>query len=508
MLSPVGRSVALLCLVVVLGQALPTWGKPVAAQRGATAPNIVLILLDDLDARSIDRMPNVSALLRDRGVTFANFFATTPSCCPSRASILRGQYAHNHGVLRNTGADGGFDAFHDRGNERSTVATWLQAAGYRTVLLGKYLNGYSAGGSPARVPPGWDEWYAAAGGKYFRYTLNENGRFVSYGDRPADYSTDVFSRKTTDFVRRSAAARQPFFVYLAPWAPHSPFVPAPRHADAFAGARAPRVPSFNEADTGDKPAWVRRLPDLTGPEIRQLDESYRRRLRTLLAVDDLVANLIDTLRATGTLDNTYVFFTSDNGYFLGEHRLPSGKRAAYDESIRVPLIVRGPGVAAGRVVRHLALNTDLAPTFAELARAAAPGFVDGRSLVPFLGRDPRPTRWRQAVLIEILRSDADSEGDRRPFAPPYRAVRTADHLYVEYIAGGRELYDLNADPFQLENVVATADPELRSRLAARISQLRRCAGADCRAAEDASLDPGVTSTRPGRASRRPFAGAA
>ena len=207
-----------------------------------TRPNVVLILTDDLDARSLDAMPNIAALLRNGGTTFANFLATTPLCCPSRASVLRGQYAHNHGVLSNTGSQGGFPAFLNGGREDSTLATWFRDAGYRTGLLGKYLNGYPKGVDSTHVPPGWDEWAAFAptheredDGKpavsyYLDYRLNENGELVSYNARPEAYSTDVLTAKATDFVARAAAEDRPFFLYLAPYAPHAPSTPAPRHA--------------------------------------------------------------------------------------------------------------------------------------------------------------------------------------------------------------------------------------------------------------------------------------
>ncbi|MDP9363610.1 MAG: sulfatase, partial [Chloroflexota bacterium] len=397
-----------LTVLALLVLALPVLSA-VAPPAGAVAvpsarPNIVLILLDDLDARSVEAMPNVMSLLRDQGTTFENFFVTTPLCCPSRASILRGQYAHNHGVLRNVKKGrkpGGFPTFLELGREGSTVATWLHDAGYRTALVGKYLNQYPEGAEPGHVPPGWDEWSAEARGQYFNYRLNENGTVVRYGRDPGDYQTDVLAAKATDFVARSAVDDRPFFLYLAPHAPHTPATPAPRHAEAFAGATAPRAPSFNEADVGDKPGWVRAAPALSADEIAGIDELHRQRSRSLLAVDDMVAALVDALRAGGALDDTYVLLTSDNGFHQGEHRLPGGKGDPYEASIRVPLLVRGPGVAAGGTVGELALNVDLAPTLAELAGATAPGFVDGRSLVPLLAGEPPPA-WRRALLVELF----------------------------------------------------------------------------------------------------------
>ena len=380
-------------------------------------------------------------------------------------------------MLSNKGEDGGFAAFYRRRLEHSTAATWLRGEGYRTALLGKYFNGYSKGADANHVPPGWDEWAALRPSGYFGYTLVENGRAVSYGNRPEDYSTDVLARKAADFVTQTAADDRPFFLYLAPFAPHAPATPAPRHAKSFAGERAPRPPSFNEADVSDKPRWVQNQPRLTKRQVAALDERYRQRLRSLLAVDDMVARLIDTLRDSGTLDDTYIFFASDNGFHQGEHRIPDGKSTPYEESVRVPLIVRGPGVPAGREEGRLALNIDLAPTFAKLAGVEPPSFVDGRSLVPLLRGDP-PGAWRQVALLERF-SDAPSQ--------QFKALRTDGSLYAEYPSGQRELYDLREDPFQLENRAATADPALLTQLASRLDKLMQCAAAKCRGLEDEPL---------------------
>ncbi len=505
------RSIVPLIALALLTLALPL--LPLASADPARAqtvrrPNLVLIVLDDLDARSLQRLPVVDQLLRQGGTSFDNFFVTTPLCCPSRASILRGQYVHNHGVQRNLGNQkaGGFPAFHNRDLERSTVATWLRGAGYRTALVGKYLNDYPDGVAPTYVPPGWDEWYAESRGQYFNYDLNENGTVVGYGDAPEDYSTDVLAAKATDFVRRTAGT-DPFFLYLAPRAPHGPVTPAPRHADAFSNVKAPRVPSFNEADVSDKPSWVQSWPRLRHERVRRIDQYYRQQLRTLLAVDDMVGNLVQALRAENALDDTYVFFTSDNGFQYGEHRLQDVKLAPYDESIRVPLLVRGPGVPAGRSEERLALNIDLAPTLADLAGADAGNFVDGRSLAPLLGAGD-PGEWRGAALIELfagkgdLRQAAKRSADAdaadvgiakdAPARPPkYQGLRTPDRLFVAYAGGERELYDMTADPYQLVNLAKNPSPERRAeidRLSAWLDALRRCRANGCRQAEASPPD--------------------
>jgi arylsulfatase A-like enzyme len=484
----------------------------------ADPPNIIFILTDDLDERSVACMPNVQSLLADQGATFTNYFITTPLCCPSRSSILRGQYAHNHGVLTNSGNEGGFPAFYRLGHESSTVATWLQDAGYRTGLLGKYLNRYPRSASSTYIPPGWDDWQAfvastgddETGSFYTGYSMNENGTLVSYGHDPKDYSTDVLRDKATSFIEDSASTGRPFFLYLAPYAPHGPSTPASRHTNAFLSEEAPRVPSFDEADVSDKPAWVRSFPELSPNQIALIDERYRRRLRSLLAVDEMVASLIQTLEETGSLDNTYIVFSSDNGYHLGEHRLPVGKSTPYDESVRVPLIVRGPGVPAGVNVDQIALNIDLAPTFAELAGATPADFVDGRSIVPLM-EGQVASDWRRGFLIEhFVRSDYETvatpvasitEIEGAPEigispidAPHYAAVRTPRYLYVEYGDGERELYDLQSDPYALQNEAATADPSLEAELSASLAALEDCAESSCREAEDAVPAGEIAST--------------
>ncbi len=369
--------------------------------------------------------------------------------------------------------------------------------------MGKYLNGYPASVLPTHVPAGWNEWYSpAAGNPYsnFNYVMNENGKLVRYGSRPEDYLTDVVARKSVDFIERAAAKGQPFFIHLALYVPHSPATPAPRHAQLFTNAQLPRPPSFNEADVSDKPGFIRNRPLLTERQIAQMQDFYRKRLQSLQAVDEMLARLVEALKAVGQLENTYIFFTSDNGFHMGEHRLNPGKQTAYEEDIRVPLIVRGPGVPSGQALEHLIGNIDLAPTFAELGGAVIPNFVDGRSLVPLLrGSPPAEDTWRQGFLIEhwtnqgraVSASAPDGiweppdpmelEQTHQLAIPQFAAIRTKDHLYVEYVTGERELYDLKADPYQLESLHARADPQLLQRLSEDLAQLKTCVGASCQA---------------------------
>ncbi len=482
-------------------------------------PNIVLVLTDDLDTDSIRVMPRLKSLIADQGTTFSRSFLNVSLCCPSRTTILRGQYATNTQVYGNMPPDGGFARVYSQGLEQSTLAVWLQSAGYRTMLAGKYLNGFPESRNAMYIPPGWSEWYSAIKGNAyseFNYTLNENGKPVVYGNTPTDYGTDVYARKAIEFIQRAAKQRQPFFIYLAPYAPHSPSTPAPRHANLFPDAKAPRSPNYDEADVSDKPAYIRGRPPLTDKEIAQIDVDFRKRLQSLQAVDEAIANIVVALQATNQLDNTYIFFTSDNGFHLGNHRLMEGKIAPYEEDIRVPLIVRGPGVPAGRTLDHLVGNIDFAPTFAELGGAEIPDFVDGRSIVPLLRNNPPASdAWRQAYLIQAGRprtvatlgnTDLDStshdyavadpnlleppdvdallpETQRALAIPPYQGIRTKDNVYVEYSTGERELYDLDHDPYELTNIAATARPDLLKQLAARLYELVRCSGAACRAAD-------------------------
>ena len=428
-------------------------------------------------------MPQTRQLLTEGGVTFEEAFVTHSLCCPSRASILRGQYTHNHQVLNNARPEGGFEKFRSLGYEDSTVATWLQSEGYQTALIGKYLNGYARRGDETYIPPGWDEWHAVLRGDgYYDYQMNENGAIVSYGKSGQDYYTDVLAGKARDYVQRSAsgANSSPFFMYLAPATPHGPFIPAPRHEDTYADDETPRPPSFDEPDVEDKPAWVRDLPRLDPGEIESVDNAYRNRLEMLLSLDEMVAGLVEELEAIGVLENTYIFFTSDNGYHLGEHRLKLGKRTVYEEAARVPLAVRGPGVPAGQTVGELALNTDFAPTIAELTGASAPDFVDGRSLAPLLGNTP-PETWRSAFLLEHW----SGGGGAPQQTPTYAAIRTETHKYVEHDTGEEELYDLSSDPHELESLHESAGSALIEGLRSRLKDLKACAGESCQEAEDA-----------------------
>lgn len=475
----------------------------VLATQPSTPPNIILILADDLDLvlETVTTMPHLQALLAGQGVTFSNFFTNASICCPSRASLLRGQYVHNHAVYTNGPPGGGFETFRDLGLENDTIATRLQDAGYRTALFGKYLNRYPSGSASNYIPAGWNEWYAPSptrpGYDQFNYTLNDNGTLVPYGSDPEDYLQDVLSAKAQSFITRTIAISEPFFVYFAAFSPHEPSTPAPRHSTMFTGTIAPRTPSFNELDVSDKPLEIQALPLLSETEIEQIDAGYRKWLQSMQAVDETIDGLIQTLQATGQLTNTYIFFSSDNGYHMGQHRLAPGKYLGYEEDISVPLFVRGPQVPISQTVPQLAGLVDLAPTLAEIAGIPIPAYMDGRSLLPMLsGNPPAPDEWRQAVLFEqyvgdhrLVRDPLGEPPD--PFDSPrfqdvplyYHGLRTAELKYIEYDNGERELYDLANDPYELDNQFVNANPTVLAQLEAWLQLLHGCVTDECRTQE-------------------------
>jgi len=455
-------------------------GAGIAGSAGAGStqaparPNVLVVMTDDQTVESLRVMTNVRALLAAEGTTFANSFVSFPLCCPSRSTFLTGQYAHNHTVMGNAAPTGGYEKL----DHTNTLPVWLQRAGYRTVHIGKYLNGYGRR-SATEIPPGWTEWYGSVDPstyQFYNYTLNENGRTVRYGVDPASYQADVYTRKAVDAVRRLAPGG-PFFLNVAYLAPHSggprepddPVnlatpVPAPRHRNRFAAEPLPVTPAFNEADVSDKPRGIRARPVIGPGRVAAITEEYRQRLESLLAVDEGIAEIVAALRAAGELDTTLIVFTSDNGFFHGEHRVQTGKVLHYEPSTRVPLIVRGPGIPRGAVRPQLVANIDLAPTIVSAAGATSGRAMDGRPLQPF-ARDPRLYSGRD-ILLETT---------------GYRALRSPRYVYVEHSTNEQELYDLAADPNELTSLHASAaHAPLKADLATRLAKLRMCAGGTCR----------------------------
>jgi len=487
--------------------------------RTTPPPNIIIILTDDMDLSLMPYLPQTDALIAKEGATFTNYFVTASICCPSRASMLRGQYPHNTNVLSNNFPEGGFRRFFMDGNESDTLAVWLAAEGYQTSLVGKYLNGYPVFAGSNYVPAGWTDWHALfykkpneAGSFYNDYTLNENGPLVQYDTSPENYSTDVFKQKSIDFIDQSTAQGDPFFLLISVYAPHGPSDPAPRHSEMLGGLEYPKKPSFNEADVSDKPGVIQALT-ATGDEIDagDADALHLRRARSMLAVDELVADVIKKLEQSGQLENTYIFFTSDNGFHIGEHSLSPGKGLPYEEDIHLPLLVRGPGIAPNTVITQMAANIDLAPTIAELTGVAPADFVDGRSLMPLFKLEAsQVSGWRKGLLIEMGAmtvsasspihglASANSVSLPYEFEYPdsasdyyllqegdgtYRGIRTDRFMYVEYNNGEIEFYDLVTDPYELENLSAKISPEILSSLHVWLGQLETCTAKDCRKLE-------------------------
>ncbi len=470
--------------------ASPTPGGSPAARAGTASgvrlrhPNIVFVLTDDLAWNLVRYMPHVVRMERE-GATFGNYFVTDSLCCPSRASILSGRLPHDTRVFDNSPPEGGYSVFHERGEERGTFATALQRVGYRTALMGKYLNGYlpaaREGGAKPYVPPGWSEWDVAGNGyPEYGYTLNSDGRVHRYGYRAKDYLTNVLAGKSVRFIDRSAAEQRPFMLEVATFAPHAPFTAAPRDGGAFPGLRAPRTPAFGVVGVGE-PAWLSHFAPLDATQVGTLDRQFRRRAQAVQAVDRLIAQIEGELAAKGLAQSTYIVFSSDNGLHMGEHRLLAGKLTAFDTDIRVPLIVTGPGVPAGRKVEQMAENIDLCPTFEQLGGARTPASVDGRGLVALM-RGERVENWRREILVEHhgrVTDAGDPDLPRRGSGnpPSYEALRTPRSLYVEYGNGEREYYDLRSDPFELRNVAARLAPEHALKLHRTLLRMEACHGA-------------------------------
>jgi arylsulfatase A-like enzyme len=474
----------LLPLVCTLGAVAAVGALDTAKAHGAARrPNIVFVLTDDLSWDLVRYMPQVRRMRRD-GMTFRQFVVSDSLCCSSRATILTGEFPHNTRVLGNTRPNGGYWAFRKHGALGRTVAIALHHAGYRTALWGKYLNGYHP--YLAGRDPGWDDWlassYAYSG---FGYQVSDNGHPMIAGYRPRDYVTDVLRRRAVRFIRANAG-RHPFFATVSTYAPHTPYTPAPRHERLFRRLQMPHGRAF-DAQPRHPPAWLGRRSRVRARQRARLQRVFRMRARSVQAVDEMIGRIRATLRTTHVARNTYLVFTSDNGFHLGQHRLTEGKRTAFDHDVRVPLIVVGPGVPRGRVTRALAGTVDLAPTFEHWAQAPRDPARDGRSLSAIL-RGRRPQRWRTALLIEhtdggVVAGDPDAQGWAQGKPSSYTALRTRRTTYVEYANGDREFYDRRHDPAEVNNRAGRLGRARLARLHAALARFRRCRGAgECWAA--------------------------
>lgn len=457
--------------LMVAGASASSLGSGVAARDDR--PNVVVIMVDDMSTTEMQYLPKVNALIAGEGVTFDRAFDNTPVCCPARATLLTGQHSRHHGVSTNKPSQGqGYQAL----DSTNTLATWMMAAGYRTTFIGKYMNGYGQWGylpdvaNNREVPPGWSDFQGLVGSiKYQNYTINDNGRLVEYGSRPADYQTDVLADRATASIVDAAGGDEPFFLWVSSLSPHTasgkPPLAAPRHRRSFDGIALPRPPNFDEVDVSDKPGFVRSQPPVTALRAEKMRIHYEARVEALQSVDDLVEDVYEALASSDQLHDTLIVFLSDNGYMFGNHRL-EGKVRVYEESSRVSLAVRGGPFVGGTTITAPVSNADLAPTIVAATGIAAGRVMDGVDLADAVDR---PERYGdRAILIESV------EG------PAYSAVRTADWLWVEYLGSGRELYDMRVDPYQLESLHrSSAHKATRQRLAAVLADLRSCAGSNC-----------------------------
>jgi arylsulfatase A-like enzyme len=488
---PIGIVSAAASVVFTVAAAATGPHEQARAAVGAARPNIVVLETDDQTVAEMEVLPNVRRLIGDQGVTFDNNFDSFSLCCPSRATLLTGQYSHNNGVRGNKLPEGGYYKL----DSTNTLAVWLKDAGYYTAHVGKYLNGYGTR-NPLEIPPGWTEWHGSVDPttyRYYNYTLNENGTLHTYCATPqaSCYQTDVYRDKAVSIIKAHAGA--PLFMWVAFLADHSGGprepddparlgtpVPAQRYKDRFKGTPLPQPPNFNEADVSDKPRDIQRRPLLNERRIAAVQENWQQRRETLLAVDDAVTAIIEALQSVGQLDDTLILFTSDNGFFHGEHRVPNGKVLLYEPSIRVPLLMRWTGntrLPRGVHRKQLTMNVDYAETIlAAAGDTARPERIeDGLSLLP-LWRDGGREPGRDLLI------------DNTPGAAHFDAIRSRNYLYAEYANGDRELYDLRRDPYELQSQHANpAYNAVKALLAARLHKLVTCAGASCRVRPGAVL---------------------
>ncbi|HEY3727943.1 MAG TPA: sulfatase [Solirubrobacteraceae bacterium] len=506
-------------LLIVAGVALGGLALVSAAQSPQTAraavahrrPNIVFILTDDLSWNLINRRftPHIVALQRG-GETFSHYFVADSLCCPSRSTIFTGLFPHDTKVVTNLPPKGGFQKFQSQGLDKKTYAVAVRRRGYATSMMGKYLNGYgdpSMTKATAPIPPGWSDWHVSNSTGYaeFNYLLNDNGKVNSYGGpsggchvnrKPDNYGVDMLNADARSFIKRSR--RKPFAIEVATFAPHAPYTPAPRNACDFPGLTEPRDPSF-DANNINPPAWLGLRKPLRRKQLAVIERGFRMRAQAVESVDKLVADVEATLAADHLSRNTYIVFSSDNGYHMGQHRLTWGKQTAFDTDIRVPLIVAGPGVPRGKVVSQVTQNVDLYPTFLQLAGATVSKRVEGRSLVALLHPSKTRPPWRRVALVEHHGRDTNPQdpdfGDGRHGGDPttYEAIRiSARHLrgfkgpveavYVEYQDPGHELeyYDIGKDPSERDNIASRLNRTQKGELHRILAGLERChSGAAC-----------------------------
>jgi arylsulfatase A-like enzyme len=483
-----------------------TWLWRQAGRPDGTETNVVFVLTDDQSLAALAAgTPRAEELIGgDHGTTFTQMVASFPLCCPARATLYSGQYSHNHGVLGNEPPLGGYPRFdHD-----TALPTWFQDAGYHTGFVGKYLNWYGGRFSDPVVPPGWERWWGWTGqvgdgtGYYFNYEANVDGETVLYGDADEDYVTDVIADRSEADLRAMWADGRPFFLHVSHVAPHAgvddrtlpvPFgaSPAPRHVGTST-AELPQPPNFDEADLSDKPPWLQRLgqhPESVFNTSTPDDQraGYRSYLESLASVDESVEQLMATLDELGALDDTLVVFASDNGYLWGEHGIMADKQVPYEESVRVPLLIRGPGFPAGATVDTPMVDADLAPTLARAAGVTPTTVVDG---IPIQELMARPTAWAdRAVLLENWPPGSKGRTADSVLYHHFEGVRTSRFTYTEHDDGGVALYDRLLDPYEL--VSRHEDPAYEATIDALADTLHELLGCSGRASCTARVDPPV-----------------
>jgi N-acetylglucosamine-6-sulfatase len=530
MSSPRRRSRWTLAAVAVLLACAATVGALSARDaRGASGYNVVFFLTDDQTLQEMAALPSTTGILAGGGVQFTRAYVTYPLCCPSRATLFSGQYMHNHGVRGNQGEFGGWPRFFPR--ESDSLGTWLQDEGVYTVHIGKYMNAYVT--SFLHVPPGWDEWYGKGSpseNNYLNYSMTEQGPVgpvveefygsTDNGEEDSDYSTDVYKHKALDALDRVGDAGpegipEPFFLNVAFGAPHGPYQPAARHLYSYSSSAVPQLPKvvgFNEKNMDDKPAWLRQqAKKIPAAVANRIEQERRRRLEQLRAVDEAVAEVYDKLIEEDLLDRTYMIFTSDNGFFRGEHRIVNGKYLPYESSSRVPLLIRGPGVPEGEQSSELVSTLDIPSTILDIVQAPGPiqSSRDGRSLLPYAADtslrtnrplifegDTGPGRGAGGFTTSSARAGiankrgvknleqepiAASSFARGTSAPAYRGLRTDRYALHLYSDGSVELYDMLTDPAQLKSLQDNRRyKKVKRWLLGRLWENFTCAGAACR----------------------------
>ncbi|ORX97372.1 Arylsulphatase [Basidiobolus meristosporus CBS 931.73] len=470
------------------------------ATDGEKKPNFLIFLMDDQDLKmdSLNYMPRVQKYIASQGTTFKHHYISTAVCCPSRVSFWTGQFPHNHNVTDENPPHGGYPKFLSRQLDSNYLPFWLQQANYTNYYVGKFINGVDA--KNPGPPKGWAHFEPLVAPWIYQYlnpTFSLNG--APFQAHQGEYQTDVILNKTLNILDVLKSTDQPFLFTVSPVAPHDtvvmsseneypefyPPVPAERHKLLFDDLKVPRKPNFNP-EIQDKPSWLKTLPRLNQTRVDDLDEHYRLRIRSLQAVDELVEKVILKLEKNGQLDNTYIIYTTDNGYHLGQHRLGAGKGTPYEEDVNIPFIIRGPGIAKGEISQAFTTHTHVPATILSLAGLDAPEHLDAPPM-PVLEAPSPSNDLTEAFNVEFW-ADAFFEDTWERFTSnSYKAVRIIGEGYNYYFStwctGEHELYDLLEDPYQLRNVhpdVIERDPELINRLNALLNVLRDCLGNTCR----------------------------